>query len=254
MKVLVAPQKVGTGMPKALASIAHMRPRAAGLTEMDLGKTSKVGQLRKVLGDAYRVLAKDLGQHSQEIPVALRVGLFCRLLSYELLPLSPNVGAAGTGNDRWLAVVRFRLFAWVYVLFHTHVNAVIQNHDPKSPHFGEILDNDRVDATAKAMQIIEEQAAAALADPKVGGRVLVTGDLNYLPVMRSLEWEHSPQAMFRRLDMEWTNSRVIYLAWGPGLHLSTVNMIPAHSPDNPADHGWILGRLRRVWFPGKRHR
>jgi hypothetical protein len=254
VKILVAPQKVGTGMPKALASIAHMRPRVAGLTEMDLGKRSLVDQLRHALGKAYRVLAQDLGQHSQEIPVALRVGLFCRLVSYELLPLSPNVGTAGTGNDRWLAIVRFRLLGWVYVVLHTHVNAVIQNHDPKSPHFGEMLDNDRVDATAQAMQIIEDQAAAALADPKVGGRVLVTGDLNYLPVRRSLEWEHSPQAVFRRLGMEWTNSRVIYLAWGAGLHLSTVSMIPAHSPDNPSDHGWILGRVRRVWLLGKRHR
>lgn len=247
MKILVAPQKVGTGMPKALATIARIRPRVAALTEMDLGKRSLIGQLRHALGKRYRVLAKDLGQHSQEIPIALRVGRFCRLVSYKLLPLSPDVGVKGTGNDRWLAIVRWRLFGRAYVLLHTHVNAVIQNHDTKSPDFGEMLHNERVPVTADGMQILEDQAAKALADPKVDGRVIVTGDLNYLPVPRAKEWEHSPQAVFRRLGMKYENSRVVYLAWGPGLRLATAEIIAAHSATNPADHGWILGHLRRVW-------
>lgn len=242
MRVLVAPQKVGTGMRAAFRSIARIRPRIVGLTELDLGLKSYIGTLSAELGKRYKVLSKDLDQHSQEIPACVRVGLFTKVLSFRLVPLSPNVGTLGVGNDRWLAVVKFRRFSKTYVWLHTHTDARIQNLKT-----GDMLDNERVRVTAKAFQTIESLLSAALADPDVGGRVLLTGDLNMLPVPRAREWEHSPQAIFRRCGMTYRNTRVIYLAWGPGLSLDgQVETIPAHTARNPSDHGWLLGRFRPI--------
>lgn len=246
MKIMCAPQKVGVGLEQNLRTIRGRAPRAVGLTEMDLGKTSKTHLVRSVLGKRYKVLVRDIGAHSEEIPVAVKVGPFCRVLHFKLTALSPDVGDKGTGNDRYLAETWFRRFRRTYVVLHTHTNAVVQNHDPKSPDYLAMLNNVRVAPTAAAMQTIEEHAAAAIADPGVTA-VWVMGDLNILPTPREKEWEHSPQAMFRRLGMQWENSRVVYLAWSKGVKpRGKVTTIPAHSKTNRADHGWLVGRFRRV--------
>lgn len=243
MRVLVAPQHVGTGMAEAFQSVARRRPRVATFTELDLGPRSFVGQLQAALGKAYTVLSKDLGQHSEEIPVAVRG----KVLEFTLEPLSRNVAGPGTGNDRWLARVVYRPFIRRHVLLHTHTNAVIQSH-----HTGEMLDNAREHVTVKAMQTFEERLSADLDDPRFGGRVSVTGDFNILPVgpgtpyPHATPWEHGPQEMFQRLGMEWRNSRVIYYACGPGYRLKSCTVIPPHSAENPSDHGWLWVIVRSL--------
>jgi hypothetical protein len=143
------------------------------------------------------------------------------------------------GNDRYLAVVRFSHKDRGYVVMHTHTDAVIQNQ-----HTGKMLDNERVGPTAKAMQVIEDRARTALEDPGVAG-LMIMGDFNYLEVEDAIAWEHSPQQMFGRLGMTWHSSRVIYLAWSPGLALKQpTETVPPHSTRNAADHAWLLGRFR----------
>jgi hypothetical protein len=239
MKIVVAPQKVGVGIPHNLATIKQLQPLIVGFTEMDLGQRTFVPEVRAALGPTYEVLSKDIGVHSEEIPVAVRTGPDTEVVRFRVIPISPNVGDDGIGNDRYLIVVRLRHKGLVYVVLHTHTDAVIQNL-----HTGLMFDNPRVAVTAAAMQTIEDEAEAVLADPDVTG-LWVMGDFNYLPVDPSIQWEHSPQAMFDRLGMQWEHNRVVYLAWSKGIaEKRKVTQIAAHSDENASDHAWLVGHFR----------
>lgn len=239
MKIMLAPQKVGVGMERNLRSIKAELPLVVGLTEMDLGKRSFVPLMQRTLGPSYEVISTDVGVHSREIPVAIRTGEETSVTSSEVIPISRDVGVKGVGNDRYLAVVRFSHKGRGYVVMHTHTDAVIQNQ-----HTGKLLDNERVGPTAGAMQAIEDRARATLDDAGVAG-LMIMGDFNYLEVEDAIAWEHSPQEMFARLGMTWHSSRVIYLAWSPGLApKQPTETVPPHSSRNAADHAWLLGRFR----------
>jgi hypothetical protein len=241
MKIVVAPQKVGVGLRTNLSTLKGEFPLVVGFTEMDLGKSSFVPLVRSTLGPAYTVVSEDVGVHSEEIPVAVRTGLLTSITRFQVLPISPDIGTAGVGNDRYLVVVRFRHRLRTYVVMHTHTDAVIQNQ-----HTGKLLDNERVEPTAKAMQTIEDKAAEVLRDPQVAGLVIM-GDFNYLQVDDEIAWEHSPQKMFTRLGMTWDHDRVVYLAWSPGIApKKPTETIPAHSARNASDHAWLIGHFRRV--------
>ena len=240
MKILVAPQKVGVGLATNFATIRSLGPLAVGLTEMDHGKSTAVPELREALGSSYDVVSHDVGPHSQEIPVAIRTGPLSRVLSSEVIPISRDIGTEGIGNDRYLAVVRFVYRDRTYTVMHSHTNAVIQNL-----HTKKMFENPRVEATAKAMGMVEERAQEELSDPDVTA-LWIMGDFNYLPADDpALEWPHSPPAMFRRLGVTWTNSRVVYLAWSRGVHRrGAVEVLEPHTPRNASDHAWLSGRFR----------
>lgn len=241
MKIMVAPQKVGVGIPHNLATIKRLQPLVVAFTEMDLGERTFIPHIRTALGPTYEVLSSDVGVHSEEIPVAVRTGPESEVLHFKVTAISPNVGEDGVGNDRYLAVVRFRHRGHTYVVMHTHTDAVIQNL-----HTGLLLDNPRVEVTAQAMQTIEDEAAAVLADPDVTG-LWVMGDFNYLPVDPSIQWKHSPQAIFDRLGMQRVNNRVIHLAWSQGIsERREVTQIMAHTAENASDHAWLVGHFRRT--------
>lgn len=246
MKIVCAPQKDGVGLVHNLRNLRAMRARVVGLTEMDAGARSETHLVRRIFGRRYKVLVRDIGGHSEEIPLAVKVGIFCRVLNFRLIRLSRDVGERGVGNDRYLVVVEFRRFGKTYVVLHTHVDAVIQDH-----HTGRMIQNERTVVTAIAMETIEEQARLAIFDPTVDG-VWVMGDLNILPVGPGTEfpdvtpWVHSPQAMFERLGMAWDNSRVVYMAWSKKLkRRGQIQIVPAHSHVDRADHGWLVGRFTR---------
>ncbi|MGC4111480.1 MAG: hypothetical protein QM747_13870 [Nocardioides sp.] len=241
MKIVVAPQKVGVGLRTNLATLKSELPLVVGFTEMDLGKKSFVGMVKSTLGSAYTVISEDVGAHSEEIPVAIRTGLLTKVSRFQVLPISPDVGTKGTGNDRYLVVVRFRHKLRTYVLMHTHTDAVIQNQ-----RTGKLLDNERVEPTAKAMALIESKAKEVLDDPAIAGLVIM-GDFNYLQVDDDIAWEHSPQKTFTRLGMTWDRNRVVYLAWSPGLApKKPTETIAAHSTRNASDHAWLIGHLRKA--------
>jgi hypothetical protein len=243
MKVMVAPQKVGQGLALNLATILDRRPLVVGLTEMDRGPHSSVPEMRETLGSSYTVVSDaTVGVHSEEIPVAIRNGPATSIMSQKVISISPDVGTKGTGNDRYLAIVKFRHHDRVYGVLHTHTNAVIQSHKTL-----EMLHNERKRVTAKAMQTIEDKANRFLNDPAVTA-LWIMGDFNILPVTNpEIEWEHSPQAMFRRLGMKSENTRVIYLAWSKGLHRrGALEVIGAGTPRNASDHAFLVRDFRRA--------
>jgi hypothetical protein len=242
MKVMVAPQKVGQGLALNLATVLDRRPLVVGLTEMDLGQHSFVPTMRETLGSSYTVISDaTVGVHSQEIPVAIRNGPSTSVTSSKVVQISPDVGTKGTGNDRYLATVRFRHHGRVYVVMHTHTNAVIQSHTTLK-----MLDNERKRVTADAMQTIEDKADLVLKDPRVAA-LWIMGDFNILPAPPDIEWEHSPQAMFRRLGMKSENTRVVYLAWSKGLHRrGGLEVIGARTARNASDHAFLVRGFRRA--------
>jgi hypothetical protein len=282
MKVMVAPQKVGQGLALNLATVLDRRPLVVGLTEMDLGQHSFVPTMRETLGSSYTVISDaTVGVHSQEIPVAIRNGPSTSVTSSKVVQISPDVGTKGTGNDRYLATVRFRHHGRVYVVMHTHTNAVIQispdvgtkgtGNDRylatvRFRHHGRVyvvmhthtnaviqshttlkmLDNERKRVTADAMQTIEDKADLVLKDPRVAA-LWIMGDFNILPAPPDIEWEHSPQAMFRRLGMKSENTRVVYLAWSKGLHRrGDLEVIGARTARNASDHAFLVRGFRRA--------
>jgi len=250
MRDIVAPQKVGVGLEKNLAHIRDEHPHGVALTELDLGKRDYIPVVRKVFRPQFEVIAPDKGQHSREIAVVVKG----KVLSNETIQISKDIGDAGVGNDRWVNRVKYKRWGRTYVWLHTHVDAVIQDHEPRSKDFGKMLDNARTLVTAKAMETIEGLAREALRDPKVFA-IKISGDFNYLPVGKGTTipqvqpWEFSPQEMFRRLGMQWVNSRVVYYAWSKNLRKRRVKQVPPHSRTNLSDHGRIvvdvLPRLHR---------
>lgn len=242
MKIMVAPQKVGQGLDLNLGTIMDRRPLVVGLTEMDRGSSSSVPDMIERLGSAYTVVSDaTVGVHSEEIPVAIRKGPATSILSQKVISISKDVGTKGTGNDRYLAIVKFRHHDRVYGVLHTHTNAVIQSHKTL-----EMLHNERKRVTAKAMQTIEDKANEFLKDATVTA-LWIMGDFNILPAPPAIEWEHSPQAMFRRLGMKSENTRVIYLAWSKGLHRrGALEVIGAGTPRNASDHAFLVRDFRRA--------
>jgi hypothetical protein len=242
MKIMVAPQKLGQGLDVNLDTVLDRRPLVVGLTEMDLGSHSLVPQMREKLGSSYHVVSDaTVGVHSQEIPLAIRNGPSTSVKSSKVIQISPDVGTKGTGNDRYLATVRFRHHGRLYVVMHTHTNAVIQSHKTLK-----MLDNERMKVTAKAMQTIEDKAKEFLKDPAVTA-LWIMGDFNILPAPPDIEWEHSPQAMFRRLGMKSENTRVIYLAWSKGVHRrGDLEVIGARTMRNASDHAFLVRGFRRA--------
>lgn len=238
MKIMVAPQKVGTALPHNMMSIKRMGLRAVGLTEMDLGARTGIPVVRRILGKNWFISSNDRGQHSQEIPTAVRTGMFCHVLHHKTVALSPNVGTAGVGNDRWLNITYFKRFRKTYVIFMVHTDAVVQSH--QTYH---MLDNHRTRVTERAMKIIEEEAYHVLHEPDVTG-LFILGDFNIIPIGEGKSVSWGPHMMFERLHMRYDNSRVVYLAWA-GVKLNgVVNEIPAHSDSNWSDHGWLVGDFR----------
>ena len=246
MKIMVAPQKVGVGLDVNLATIKERLPLVVGFTEMDLGPHSFVPKIIDTLGSSYTVVSDAAaGVHSQEIPVAIRTGPSTSVIRSQVIQISPDVGTKGTGNDRYLAIVRFRHRDRTYVVMHTHTNAVIQSHKTL-----ELLHNERAKVTAVAMQTIEDRAAAILADTTVTA-LWIMGDFNYLPVQDpQIEWKHSPQQTFARLGMRSTHTRVIYLAWSKGVHRrGRVEVIGPGTTRNASDHAFLVSGFRRAPGP-----
>lgn len=189
----------------------------------------------------YNILAPDQGEHSREIPLITKD----KVLHSHLTKVSPDVGGPGTGNDRWLHEMVTQHGSKHYAWLHTHVNAVIQNHDPKSSKYLYMLDNHRMHVTADAMVTIEARAKEYLRDSDIFA-VKVTGDFNILPVIRgqnpadAAAWEYSPQEMFKRLNMWWVNSRVVYYGATKNLMKVHVTEVPPGTPKNRSDHGRLV--------------
>jgi hypothetical protein len=109
-----------------------------------------------------------------------------------------------------------------------------------------MLDNERMKVTAKAMQTIEDKAKEFLKNPAVTA-LWIMGDFNILPAPPDIEWEHSPQAMFRRLGMKSEHTRVIYLAWSKGVHRrGDLEVIGARTMRNASDHAFLVRGFRRA--------
>ena len=215
---------------------------------MDSGSTSNWIKLAKqVFGKTHLVLTKDIGAHIEEIPIILRKGPHVRVESFDVWPISPDVGEMGTGNDRYLARLRFRYWLRTYVLLATHTNAAVQHviGRPGHPPTYEIFSNERWHVSIAAWDFIEEKAGEAIMDTKVSG-VFLQGDFNIMPEGEGRTNPHSPHNVTKRLGMKYHNERVTWLCWW-GMHpVQAITEFPPGHNGWPSDHAALLGRFKRT--------
>lgn len=246
LRVMHCPQHMLTAVEHNAHSVNAIKPDTVGFTELDAGPSSGITTLRRVLS-GYRVCTSPPGAgHSQEIPIALRNGSILGLVlnrysSTEVHKISPDVPGPGTGNDRYVTIVRFSRPFYRAAHVATHTNAAIQNRNT-----GALLNSERTRVTAKAMSLIEEQVHKLINEKR---QVVITGDFNYRTHTTPgfTLWEHSPQLTFRRLNMHFHEEGLDYVAWTPGLRLRRpVRVIPASTLINASDHPWLVAELTRL--------
>ena len=242
MKIMHCPQHMGQNLSRNLETVRELAPLSVGFTELDLGKTDLIGTLSAGLS-GYQVLAPDRSQHSREVPIALRSSVVTQLERVELIQLSHDIPGPGTGNDRWMNIVRFRHQENPYFHVATHWNAAIQDRET-----GKMNDNPRVDAAVTASRLLLTEVTQLLEEGREGW---VTGDFNYrvhnTPGFQL--WEHSPQSCFTKLAMTWFEDGLDYMAWTAGLQLrknSQVEILERGTDRNGSDHPWLVGRFDRV--------
>lgn len=242
MKIMHCPQHMGENLTRNLVTVRELEPLSVGFTELDMGPRDFTAALTEGLPD-HAILAPDLGQHSREVPVALRQGPQTTLERVELIQLSHDIPGPGTGNDRWMNLVRFTHRGHRYFHVATHWNAAIQD-----PATGEIKQNPRVDATVTASRLLLTEIGQLIDEGREGW---VTGDFNYrvhhVPGFQL--WEHSPQTCFTKLGMTWFEDGLDYLAWTTGLALRTgkrIETIARGTDRNGSDHPWLVGSFQRT--------
>lgn len=237
MKFMHAPQHVGEFVAHNLDSVRRLNPRSVGFTEMDPGAHSEIPQMRHVLKD-YQVCTVangDLGPHSQEVPIAVRTGPFCKVLGHKVTRISDKAGSTGLGNERYLATARIQRFGLKVAHLQTHLPAGIQ--DEKT---GKMHANVRVPAAEHAVKAIMLELSALISE---GYEVVLSGDWNWRD--RGEPWEFSPLAVAAIHGMSHYDDGLDWMLWTPGL-TGSVKSIPREKGLNKSDHPWLVGRLRRA--------
>lgn len=244
MRVMQAAQKFDDDVAHNMTTVAELRPRVVGMTEMAIGPNDEVrlNTARRILGPAgYTVFtAEDGGPHCREVPLAIRLVEGDVVDYVRGVQLNPVVDGGGLGNDRHLLTVGLHNTKSGRKRAHaqTHWVAGIQG-----PH-GNIINNARAVAAAKGSQIMERELKAVLSE----GRDLTThGDFNWRlhdndPLFHG--WVRSPVAMFKRLDLTYSTTGLDWLAWSDTLHLEAPPVViePGHG-GNVSDHPWSIARL-----------
>jgi hypothetical protein len=235
-----APQHVGHFIGHNLASVHRIRPRSVGFTEMDPGHKSPVPQMKHAL-PGYRICTDTHGQgpHSQEVPIAVRTGRHHQVLTHRVVSLSPKVGRLGVANDRWMTITEQQ--HWRLKLAHIalHLNAGIQDQ-----HTGKMHPLKRTRVTEDAVRRVETAIGILT---KRGFEVVVTGDWNWRD--HGVPWDSSPLAVAQRNHMHAYGNGLDWILWTRGLkQQGKVRVIPRETPENRADHPWLVIRLRRRLF------
>lgn len=242
MDVMAAPQKVGRGLRRSLASIKRSGAHVVGLTEMDLGDRDYLPVAQQVLGRMWKVLARDRGEHSREIPILVHLLPWIKIVSHVTVKLSDDIQGKGAGNDRWLNILRIKVWGKLWIIMNIHTNAEVQRVG-HIPH--DLVQGPRLDAYLKGMKKLERHIADALVE--ADGRVVTMGDFNMLDADDGETWEWSPHQVFSRLGMTWISERVVYVAWGPGLRaVGKPWVTKANTVTNPADHARLRQKLKRA--------
>jgi hypothetical protein len=248
VKVGLFPMKVGHRTEGSLRFIKAQKPRVFSLTEMDLGSTTYLPLVHRVLGRLSRIFSADKGGHSQEIPIVLRLAIWIKVVSYDLIQLSDDGGDAvgGMGNDRWAGRLKIKVWRKVWVLWATHLDAGVQ-HVAAGPDLGTLLKTEagrlRWTRYQQEIQKLYNHVAIDIGDSNVDV-VVVQGDLNMLPIADGVTDPHSPVHLFhKRLGMDFVNARVGYI-FVHGAKIRKTRTYPPGQNGWGSDHAGILSWIR----------
>ena len=240
MKIGMFPMKTGQGTRGCINFYKDKNNRLGSMTEMDNGTRTYIGLLKDILGPKWAVLTKDHGEHSQECPGSYRPAPWFKVVDFTVTKLSDDVPGKGAGNDRWLSRLEYKLWRSAYVIYWTHLNAEVQ----RVLKDGAIVHGPRWDAYKVEIQKIETALSRDIADPKIKG-VIFQGDVNMLPKGEGMTNPSSPYQMFKRLKMEWVNTRVIVQAVSHSMRFHRTTIFPPKENGWPSDHGAILSDIRK---------
>lgn len=221
--------------------------KSSGFTEMDPGHSSRIKALQAAFGPRVTICTDHgggLGFHSQEVPIAARHrGLPFR--GQRTIKIAEMVDH-GVGNDRYLteAIYASRLPRSRRRFVHgaTHLMAAIQNHDS-----GTMLKTDRVEATARSVERIEERINHRV---RAGYGYVLTMDANWaIPRHGHTGWDYSPIAIAARHDMGYVQRGLDWVLWTRDhFTLADSQIIPVGTGENQfSDHPWIVVDLN--WKP-----
>lgn len=247
MRVGIFPMKVGHGILSSLSFIKRQKPRVFSMTEMDMGHATAIPAVKHVFGRLVRIFSKDLGGHSMEIPIVLRLCPWVKVLDYSLTKLSEDGGdkVGGMGNDRYLARLKLKVWRKVWVHYATHTNAGVQKTGA-GEGVGKLLHNEASEARWKVYQVqmqkIEELVQKDVDDESIDVTTL-GGDMNMLPIADGLTEYYSPHKMFERLGMAYQNTRVVYLAVH-GARFTKIKIYPPGKNGWLSDHGGLMGWMK----------
>jgi len=236
MRIMHAPSHVNQHVDSELESIYKINPLSVGRTEMDPGRTSNVPAMRRIL-HGYSVHTANIGPHSQEVPIGLRMDDDVTDVHSHVTQLSQDLGK-GIGNDRYMTVVLFARKGSEYFHIQTHWNAGIQ-----AKGTGAILNNDRVKAMEKAFHIMVHEASGLIAQGREG---FISGDFNYRRPPIAQLWDCSPQKLYSTLGMHYHEEGIDYIGWTKGMRQSApVRVIARGTRINQSDHPWLVGHFVR---------
>jgi hypothetical protein len=248
MRVMLASQHINAYGDNFLV-INRINPAIVGFTEMDAGKVATGLRQAKRQMPKYDFFSNNIGPHSQEVPVAIRRTLGNNPYDHQTTLLHAKVNP-GTGNDRYMTAVEMTRFGKKLVVIQTHWMAALQHRDtglvyPKG--------NQRAAAMEVAFDLMQKAITGYL---NSGYEAIVMGDFNYKILSEWMKkdtwqlWDHSPQALFKSLHMDWHESRLDYMAISDGLYFKGgIKEFPAGgfikgAGRNYSDHDWLLADIR----------
>lgn len=237
MRAMYCPQHVGVQVENNARRAAKSRARSIGFTEIDKGPVDDVSKLRRAM-PGYTLYAPDKGQHSREVPIALRKNPLIKA-SASSIQVSKDLGP-GISNDRWMTILtwQFRASKRKTAHINTHWNAAIQDRPT-----GRLKASARSKAMNNAGRRLEAVIRLLLMQ---GYDVIVTGDFNYRSDKdASRAWYYSPENIFKRTGLKWHNDGLDWIAWSKGLKKKNIKTIQPGHDGNRSDHPWFIGDFSR---------
>lgn len=196
------------------------------------GHSGNIAAIEAAIGDTHRIIyGRKPGLGPQDAPVIVPKTL--RVIKSWSRQINPRAEKKNIGMDRNATVVRFHHEGEIYSLINTHTMAAVQGKDGN--HYA--LTIRRVAYFVKGMIVLETMIRRA---KKRGDKVIVTGDLNYRPTKAGI-WFYSPQALFKRTGLLYTNLGIDYIAYDRSMKLDNLKIIP-HSQTG-SDHSWLVAEL-----------
>lgn len=212
-------------------TLAGLKCDLSGVQEGHSGNARAIKDTLKTTHTVWwkTVRDKDLQMGFMDVPVVINPRLHVLKIWARLI--SKRAQKRDIGMPRAATAVRFKWNTHTITFINTHTNAAVQNPDTGKPYSSSIA---RVYQYIKGMIVLE----AMIVNAKLrGDMVILVGDLNFKKVKTGV-WKFSPQAMFRRQNMNSVSNGLDYIAFTKGFkRYGNVHFV--RTSRTGSDHDWV---------------